>query len=167
MLPKTPIVIVSADVSTGARRACARGGCRGIHPKPLDDTFIALVDEYLDGRVEILEHAEQHYQAYQQELVERLEENVRQLSTTVERNKYLLQQNERMFSMLERRHRLLETAARVGQVVTYILDLDDLLKRTVDIICSEFSFYYSGVFLSQRMGNGLFCGRDTLRRAGR
>jgi GAF domain-containing protein len=48
---------------------------------------------------------------------------------------------------LERRHKLLETAARVGQMVTSILDLDELLKHTVNIICSEFSFYYSGIFL--------------------
>jgi signal transduction histidine kinase len=54
--------------------------------------------------------------------------------------------------MLERRHKLLETAARVGQVVTFILDLDELLKRTVDIICSEFSLYYSGVFLVSEDG---------------
>jgi signal transduction histidine kinase len=86
-------------------------------------------------------------QAYQQELVERLEGNVRQLSATVEKNKHLLQQNERMFQMLERRHKLLETAARVGQMVTSILDMDDLLKHTVNIICSEFSLYYSGIFL--------------------
>ena len=49
--------------------------------------------------------------------------------------------------MLERRHKLLETAARVGQMVTSILDLTDLLRHTVNIICSEFNFYYSGIFL--------------------
>jgi signal transduction histidine kinase len=52
-----------------------------------------------------------------------------------------------MFSMLERRHKLLETASRVGQMVTSILDLDDLLKHTVNIVCSEFNLYYSGIFL--------------------
>src|SRR5690606_19137590 len=35
----------------------------------------------------------------------------------------------------------------VGQMVTSILNLDDLLKHTVNIICSEFNFYYSGIFL--------------------
>jgi len=52
-----------------------------------------------------------------------------------------------MVEMLERRHRLLETAARVGQMVTSILDLDDLLKHTVNIICSEFDFYYSSILM--------------------
>jgi signal transduction histidine kinase len=42
---------------------------------------------------------------------------------------------------------LLEAASRVGQAVTSILDIDDLLMQTVDIICSEFDFYYSGIFL--------------------
>jgi signal transduction histidine kinase len=35
----------------------------------------------------------------------------------------------------------------VGQAVTSILDIDELLMRTVDIICDEFGIYYSGIFL--------------------
>ncbi len=147
MLPSTPIVIVSADTSPGARERALAAGAVGFISKPIDDDFETLVDEYLHGRVEKLEHAEFHLQAYQQELVERLEGNIRQLSSALEKNKHLLQQNERMFSMLERRHRLLETAARVGQMVTSILDMNELLKHTVNIICSEFNFYYSGIFL--------------------
>lgn len=147
MLPNTPIVIVSADTSPGARERALAAGAVGFISKPIDDDFEDLVDAYLHGKVEKLEHAEIHLQAYQQELVERLEGNIRQLSSALEKNKHLLQQNERMFSMLERRHRLLETAARVGQMVTSILDMDELLKHTVNIICSEFHFYYSGIFL--------------------
>ncbi|MBE0680291.1 MAG: response regulator [Anaerolineales bacterium] len=147
MLPSTPIVIVSADTSPGARERALAAGAVGFISKPIDDDFERLVDEYLHGRVEKLDHAEIHLQAYQQELVERLEGNIRQLSSALEKNKHLLQQNERMVAMLERRHRLLETAARVGQMVTSILELDELLKHTVNIICSEFHFYYSGIFL--------------------
>ena len=147
ILPGTPIVIVSADTSPGARERALAAGAVGFISKPIDDKFVELVDEYLNGKVEILEHAEQYMQAYQQELVERLEGNIRQLSNTIEKNKYLLEQNKQMVSLLERRHRLLETSARVGQMVTSILDLDMLLKHTVNIICSEFNFYYSGIFL--------------------
>ena len=153
MLPDTPIVIVSGDLSVGARERALAAGAVGFIPKPIDADFIEQVDSYLNGKVEILEDAEKYLQAYQQELVERLEGNIRQLSNTVEKNKHLLQQNERMFSMLERRHRLLETAARVGQMVTSILAIDDLLKHTVNIICSEFNFYYSGIFLVSEDGN--------------
>jgi signal transduction histidine kinase/DNA-binding NarL/FixJ family response regulator len=147
MLPNTPIVIVSADLSAGTRERALAAGAVGFITKPIDDDFVEQVDAYLNGKVEFLADAERHLQAYQQELVERLEGNIRQLSNTVEKNKHLLQQNERMFQMLERRHKLLETAARVGQMVTSILDMDDLLKHTVNIICSEFNFYYSGIFL--------------------
>jgi signal transduction histidine kinase len=147
MLPATPIVILSASMSNGTRERALAAGAVGFIPKPIDDTFEEQVDAYLNGKVDELENAEEYLRAYQQELVERLEGNIRRLSNTVEKNKHLLQQNERMFSMLERRHKLLETAARVGQMVTSILEMDDLLKHTVNIICSEFSFYYSGIFL--------------------
>jgi len=147
MLPNTPIVILSANVADGIRERALAAGAVGFIPKPIDADFEEQVSAYLNGKVEKLENPELHLQAYQQELVERLEGNIRQLTVTVEKNKHLLQQNERMFSMLERRHRLLENAARVGQMVTSILSIDDLLKHTVSIICSEFNFYYSGIFL--------------------
>jgi signal transduction histidine kinase len=147
LLPNTPLVVISSDTSAGARIRALAAGAAGFIPKPIDDTFERLIEEYLNGRVEKLDHAEEHMAAYQQELVERLEGNIRQLTSTVERNKFLLDQNQRMFSMLERRHRLLETGARVAQVVTSILDINDLLKHTANIICSEFSFYYAGIFL--------------------
>jgi signal transduction histidine kinase/DNA-binding NarL/FixJ family response regulator len=148
ILPNTPLVIVSADSGDGAREQALAAGAAGFIAKPINvDTFVEQVDDFLNGKREVLKEAERHLQAYQQELVERLEENVRQVTQSAERNKYLLQQNQQMFSMLERRHKLLEIAARVGQAVTSILDLDELLRYAVDIICKEFDMYYSGVFL--------------------
>jgi len=147
ILPDTPIVIISSDLSDVARGRALAAGAVGVIPKPIDDDFESLVTAYLNGKVEKLEHPELHFQAYQQELAEKFEGTIRQLTATADRNKYLLQQNNQMVAMLERRHRLLATAARVGQMVTSILDLDDLLKHTVNIICSEFNFYYSGIFL--------------------
>jgi signal transduction histidine kinase/DNA-binding NarL/FixJ family response regulator len=147
ILPNTPAVIVSGDTSVGARERALAAGAVGYIPKPIDDDFVTLIGEYLDGRIEILDAPEKHMQAYQQELAEKFEGSIRQLSSTAEKNKYLLQQNQKMFSMLERRHRLLETAARVGQMVTSMLNIDDVLKHTVNIICSEFHLYYSGIFL--------------------
>ena len=52
----------------------------------------------------------------------------------------------------ERRAMLLHAVARVGKSVTSILDPDELLHRTVDIICDEFGFYYAGVFLIDDAG---------------
>ncbi|MBL8063610.1 MAG: response regulator [Anaerolineales bacterium] len=147
MLPFTPIVIVSGDTKPGARERALAAGAVGFIPKPIGGDFEDLVQEYLHGKVDELENAEEYLREYQQELATKIEDQTRQLTNTVERNKYLLQQNQKMFAMLERRHKLLETAARVGQMVTSILDLTDLLRYTVNIICSEFNFYYSGIFL--------------------
>ena len=52
----------------------------------------------------------------------------------------------------QRRATLLHAAARVSKNVTSILDPDELLGRTVDIICDEFGFYYAGVFLLDEAG---------------
>ncbi|MGD9101125.1 MAG: GAF domain-containing protein [Anaerolineae bacterium] len=52
----------------------------------------------------------------------------------------------------ERRATLLHAAARVAKGITSILDPDELLQRTVDIICDEFGFYYAGVFLLDETG---------------
>jgi signal transduction histidine kinase/DNA-binding NarL/FixJ family response regulator len=148
ILPDARLVIISAETAEGARERALAAGAAGFIGKPIDvDTFAEQVDSFLGGKREILEQAEHHMQVYQEELVERLEGNVRHLNQTLERNQYLLSQNARMIEMLERRQKLLEAAARVGQAVTSILDIDELLMRTVDIICSEFSIYYSGVFL--------------------
>jgi len=147
MLSGTPIVVVSGDASNGARERALAAGAVGFIPKPIGDDFEELVVAYLHGRVDELENAEEYLREYQLELAEKIEDQTRQLTNTVERNKYLLSQNQKMFAMLERRHKLLETAARVGQMVTSILDLNELLRHTVNIICSEFHFYYSGIFL--------------------
>ncbi len=62
-------------------------------------------------------------------------------------NARLHSQNQQLLAQAERRARLLEAAAEVGRGVTSILDLDELLNKTVDIICDAYDFYYAGVFL--------------------
>ncbi|GAB4505308.1 MAG: hypothetical protein Fur0043_23030 [Anaerolineales bacterium] len=147
ILPEARLVILSAE-SQGARQRALAAGAVGFIAKPIDvDTFLEQVESFFSGKREELDQPERALQIYQQELVERLEDNIRQLTRSVEHNQYLLQQNNLMLAMLERRNKLLETAARVGQAVTSILDLDKLLHRTVDIICSEFDLYYSAIFL--------------------
>jgi signal transduction histidine kinase len=62
----------------------------------------------------------------------------------------------------ERRARLLQATSEVGQKVTSILSLDELLPKTVDIICDAYGFYYAGVFLVDETGGWaiLRAGRD-------
>ncbi|MGD9099492.1 MAG: GAF domain-containing protein [Anaerolineae bacterium] len=51
-----------------------------------------------------------------------------------------------------RRARLLGAANAVGHSVASILDLDQLLPKTVDTICETYGFYYTGVFLIDESG---------------
>ncbi len=77
-------------------------------------------------------------------------------------NAWLHAENRRLLARAERRARLLQAAAQVGRDVTSILDLDELLNRTVDIICDVYGFYYAGVFLIDDSGEWavLRAGRD-------
>ena len=59
---------------------------------------------------------------------------------------------EEEMALARRRETLLQAAARVSRNVASILDPDQLLEQTVDIICDEFGFYYAGVFLIDETG---------------
>jgi GAF domain-containing protein/anti-sigma regulatory factor (Ser/Thr protein kinase) len=61
-------------------------------------------------------------------------------------------QNSRLHRQEERRSRLLKAANRVGKEVASILDLDQLLPQTVNIICEAYGLYYAGVFLLDEKG---------------
>lgn len=152
-LPNTPLVAFSADVTQGAKERALAAGCVGYLTKPLDvDTFEDQVAEFLGGKQETLPNAETHKQAFSAELATRLEEKVRELTKTAERNAFLYEQNQRLVKVLQRRQHLLEAAARVGQVITSILDLDELLQVTVDVICEEYELYYAAIFLLNATG---------------
>lgn len=61
-------------------------------------------------------------------------------------------QNANLHRQAERRSRLLKAANRVGREVTSILDLEQLLPQTVNIICESYGLYYAGVFLLEEAG---------------
>jgi signal transduction histidine kinase len=148
LVPNAILVAFSADTSPGARERALAAGCVGYLTKPLDvDTFADQVKEFLHGKRETLADRERHQQAFQAELVERLEGKVRELTKTAERNAFLNEQNKRLVALLQRRQRLLEAAARVAHTITSILDLEKILPAAVDVICEEYGFYYAGIFL--------------------
>jgi signal transduction histidine kinase len=62
-------------------------------------------------------------------------------------NSRLHRQNEQLFKQASRRAALLQAGAVVSRNITSILDLDELLSSTVEIICREYGFYYAGIFL--------------------
>ena len=61
-------------------------------------------------------------------------------------------QNSNLHRQAERRSRLLKAANRVGKEVTSILDIEELLPHTVNIICEAYGLYYAGVFLLDAAG---------------
>jgi signal transduction histidine kinase/DNA-binding NarL/FixJ family response regulator len=154
--PATPMVAVTADISPGARERALAAGFTGFMNKPIDvDTFEDEVEAFLRGKREVLQNPEAHLRAYQSELVERFDTNVRELSEALHKNTYLRKQNEAIIKVLTRRQRLMEAAARVSHEITSILDLEELLHRAVDIICDEYGMYYSGIFLLSEDGKRL------------
>ena len=53
---------------------------------------------------------------------------------------------------LERRSEYLRAAAEVGQATNEILDLDELLRRSAELIRQHFNLYYVGLFLVDEAG---------------
>lgn len=152
LMPQMPIVALTADVTVNVRERALASGCDGYISKPIDpDVFGKQVQAFLAGEREELED-NSFREAYQQTLVARLEEKVRELSQALERNEKLNEQNLWLLRKVQRRARLLEAGARIGRSITSILELDELLKTTVDIICEEFDFYYAAIFLLDKSG---------------
>ncbi len=147
-LPNTPMVALTADATAGARERALVAGCVGFMTKPINiDTFREEVKAYLNGKREYADKAEHHAKAYHQELVQHLEKKVHEMTKMADQNKFLDQQNKHVIADMQRHQRLLKAAATVGHNITSILDLDELLQTTVDIICKEYEFYYAGIFL--------------------
>lgn len=152
LLPNTPLVAFSADVTSGARERALAAGCVGYITKPLDvDTFGDQVAAFLGGKRDAAPGLNE-YLAYQAEVVEHLETKVRALTEANAHNARLNEQNTELLRALQRRQQLLEAGARVARSITSILDLDGLLRATVDIICEEYRLYYAAIFLLDESG---------------
>ncbi len=79
------------------------------------------------------------------------EEDIAALQTMADQLAIAIQ-NSNLHRQAERRSRLLKAANRVGREVTSILDLEELLPHTVNIICESYGLYYAGVFLLDDAG---------------
>lgn len=152
LMPQVPVVALTADVTPNVQERVLAAGCDGYLSKPLDpDTFEEQVRSYLAGKREELKD-DSYRQAYQQTLVARLEDKVRELTQAMKRNTELYEQNLQLLGETQRQARLLKAGAEVGRSITSILNLNRLLRTTVDTICDEFGFYYAGVFLIDQTG---------------
>jgi GAF domain-containing protein/CheY-like chemotaxis protein len=61
-------------------------------------------------------------------------------------------ENARVHTQIQHDVLLLEIAAEVGRNVTSILELDELLPRTVDLVCESYGFYYAAIFILDETG---------------
>ncbi|MBN1935753.1 MAG: response regulator, partial [Anaerolineae bacterium] len=152
LLPNTPVIALTADVTAHVRERVLASGCDGYISKPLNpDTFVEQVQCYLGGEHEVLQD-DSFRREYQQRLVARLEDKVRELTQALDENAELNAQNLVLLRNAERRARLLEAGARVGRSITSILNLDELFGAIVDTLVGEFDLYYAGVFLLNDAG---------------
>jgi len=76
------------------------------------------------------------------ELMESLEQRVAERTRALQEANYALQ----------RRAIHLETSAEVGQAITSIFDVDQLLRKTIELIRDRFGFYHAGIFLLDDTG---------------
>ena len=84
--------------------------------------------------------------AFSDEDIATLQGMANQLAIAIDNaNQYA--EHQQLLAQAERRARLLDAANEVGHGVASILDLKELLPKTVDIICEAYNFYYAGVFL--------------------
>lgn len=89
--------------------------------------------------------------AFHDEDIAALQTMADQLAVAIH-NSNLHREKQTLLRQAERRTRLLQAANRVGREVTSILELNQLLPQTVDIICDAYGFYYSGIFLVDESG---------------
>lgn len=82
--------------------------------------------------------------AFTQEDIEALQAMADQLAIAID--------NAHLHQKAEKRARYFEAANKVGHGLATILDLDQLLPQTVDVIVDAYKFYYAGVFLIDKEG---------------
>ncbi len=142
--------MIGAATSRREARIALDVGQEAVHFKnphlPLTRSEMALpliVGDEVIGAISVQSEQEA---AFSDDDVTSLQAMADQLAIAIQ-NARLHQQNSRLLARIERRAKLLAAAAEVGRNVTAILDLDGLLRRTVDIICDAYGFYYAAVFL--------------------
>ncbi len=91
--------------------------------------------------------------AFSDEDVSSLQMMADQLAVAIN-NARLHRQNSQLLKQAARRATLLQAGAEVSRNITSILDMDVLLSSTVHIICEEYGFYYSGIFLIETVDDG-------------
>lgn len=148
LLPNVILIALFEEALIQIKDFALAVGFSGYITKPIDpETSLEEVKKFFAGKVEDVENRTEYLVTHQSQLATRIEEKVREMLNVEHKARFLVQQNTRMIEMLKRRHQLLENAAHVAKSISSILDLDELLATSVDIICEKYDFYYAGIFL--------------------
>ncbi|GAB4501773.1 MAG: hypothetical protein Fur0035_13170 [Anaerolineales bacterium] len=155
LLPGATLVALSAESSGDAREKALAAGFAGFIPKPIEiDTFGEQIAEFLHGKRETALDPARGQRDFAAEVAASLEEKVRELTRIIERNAFLDEQNRQVIQLLQRRQRLLEAELRVGQLITSLLDLDELLPLAAQAIAEEYGFTSASIRLGQETPGG-------------
>lgn len=157
LLPQAVLVALSAETDSAAREKALAAGFAGFIAKPIEiDTFGEQVAEFLHGKRETAANLARGQQDFAAEVAASLEEKVRELTRTIERNTFLDEQNRQVIALLQRRQRLLEAELRAGQLITSVLNLDELLPLAAQAIAEEYGFASASIRLgAESSGSGL------------
>jgi signal transduction histidine kinase len=101
-LKDIPIVALTAKVMDGDREMALTVGCDGYIPKPIDvDTLPGLIGDFLAGKREMVAVAEErvYLREYSQKLVDRLQENIEELTKANEELRHTDEMKSRFISI--------------------------------------------------------------------
>lgn len=148
LLPNAVLVALSAESSGEAREKALAAGFAGFIAKPIEiDNFSEQIAEFLHGKRETAANLARGQQDFAAEVAASLEEKVRELTRIIERNAFLDEQNRQVIQLLQRRQRLLEAELRAGQLITSVLNLDELLPLAAQVIAEEYGFTSAAIRL--------------------
>lgn len=148
MVHETPLLAIADPILKSTREFGLAVGFSGYLWKPVNAVeYVKIINEFLGGRVDPISNRDSYLIAFQSELAQRVEEQVREMHNVTARATFLVEQNNLIIEMLRRRQRLLENAAMVSKIITSILDLEELLSQSVNVIVGAYEFYYAGIFL--------------------
>lgn len=132
-----PIVAITADASPGSREMALSVGCTGFLTKPIDvPTFPTQIKAFLDGRSESLNADEKNrnLEIHAQNLVKRLEDNIRDLETANRRLRELDRLKSDFIIMVSHE---LRTPLTLISGYTHLLNTQVSLSKKNDTVSSE------------------------------
>ncbi|OQY41585.1 MAG: hypothetical protein B6242_17195 [Anaerolineaceae bacterium 4572_78] len=162
-----PIIFISAIYSdTYHLLRGADSGAVDFLAKPfIPEILLSKVQVFLDLYIQRM-HVE-YQKRMLQELVNELNAKNTELETEIQQRHEAQSALHESYDTLSRRAVQLEASSEVGQQVTSILNIDELLTTVVESIQKKFGYYYVGIWLmKERQENDNFIKVEAILKAG-